>query len=180
MKTIAGSVLASQLLLSACGGGPTPTPAAAPAKPAATPAATSGAAPAESPKPPADVDMDAAIQVLMAKPELPDEKIEIQHVLIAFKGAPRMTKVTRSKDEAKVLAQKVYAEAIGGGDFLALVKKYTDDSAPGIYSVTKAGRTGYVKGFGDVGFRLKVGEIGVAPWDAKASPFGWHIIKRVK
>jgi len=30
--------------------------------------------------------------------------------------------------------------------------------------VTKAGRTGYAKGFGDVGFRLKVGEIGVSPW----------------
>jgi len=41
-----------------------------------------------------------------------------------------MTRVTRSKEEAKVLAQKVYAEAIGGDDFLALVKKYTDDSAP--------------------------------------------------
>ncbi len=176
MKKIAGSVLASQLLLSACGGGPTPTPANPPAKPASNP----GAAPAESPKPPADVDMDAAIQVLMAKPEQPDERIEIQHVLIAFQGAPRMTRVTRSKEEAKVLAQKVYAEAIGGGDFLALVKKYTDDSAPGIYPVTKAGRTGYAKGFGDVGFRLKVGEIGVSPWEAKASPFGWHIIKRVK
>jgi parvulin-like peptidyl-prolyl isomerase len=37
-----------------------------------------------------------------------------------------------------------------------------------------------VKSFGDVGFRLKVGEIGVATWDATASPFGWHIIKRVK
>jgi parvulin-like peptidyl-prolyl isomerase len=188
MKRIAGSMLASQLLLSACGGGPSTTPATTPAnapadsaaKPATTPAAPSGAAPAESPKPPANVDMDAAIAALMAKPEQPDESISIQHVLIAFKGAPRMTKVTRSKDEAKVMAQQVYAEAIGGADFLALVKKYTDDSAPGIYALTKAGRTGYVKGFGDVGFRLKVGEIGVAPWEAKASPFGWHIIKRVK
>jgi hypothetical protein len=184
MKRIASSMLASQLLLSACGGGPSTSPDHASTKPAATPATTpaasQGSAPAESPKPAANVDMDAAITVLMAKPEQPDESISIQHVLIAFKGAPRMTKVTRSQEEAKVLAQKVYAEAVGGGDFLALVKKYTDDSAPGIYPITKAGRTGYVKGFGDVGFRLKVGEIGVAPWDAKASPFGWHIIKRVK
>jgi len=124
--------------------------------------------------------MDAAIAVLMAKPEQPDERIEIQHILIAFKGAPRMTKVTRTKEEAKALAEKIYAEVIGGGDFDALVKQHTDDSAPGIYPVSKAGRAGFVKGFGDVGFRLKVGEIGVAPWDAAASPFGWHIIKRVK
>jgi len=180
MKRIACSVLASLLSLSACGSDTTTTPAAAPAKPAAEPAANLAAAPAESPKPPANADMDAAVKVLMAKPEQPDENIEIQHILIAFKGAPRMSGITRSKDEAKALAQNVYAEAIGGGDFDALVKQYTNDSAPGIYPVTKAARTDWVKGFGDVGFRLKVGEIGVSPWDATASPFGWHIIKRLK
>jgi hypothetical protein len=160
MKRIAVPLFASLALLCACGSDETKTQAAE-SKPAAA-------------------DMDAAIQALMAKPEVPDESIEIQHVLIAFKGAPRMTTVTRSKDEAKVLAEKVYAEAVGGAEFDALVKQYTDDSPPGIYPVTKAERTRWVKGFGDVGFRLKLGEIGVAPWDAQASPFGWHIIKRVK
>ncbi|NOT29085.1 MAG: hypothetical protein HOP15_01415 [Planctomycetes bacterium] len=172
MKRIACSVLASLSLLSACGNDATTTPAVAPANPAA--------APAESPEPPANADMDAAVKVLMAKPEQAVEKIEMQHILIAFQGAPRMSGITRSKDEAKALAQTVYAEAMGGGDFDALVKQYTNDSAPGIYPVTKAGRTEWVKGFGDVGFRLKVGEIGVSPWDATASPFGWHIIKRLK
>lgn len=176
MKSITSSFLASLLLLPACGGNATTTPAAAAAKPPASPAA----APAEAAKPPASVDVDAAYKTLMAKPEVADDSIEIQHVLIGFKGAPRMDRVTRSKDEARVLAQKVYDEAIGGADFLALVKKYTDDSAPGIYPLTKASRAGMVKSFGDVGFRLKVGEIGVATWDASASPFGWHIIKRVK
>lgn len=46
--------------------------------------------------------------------------------------------------------------------------------------MTKAGRSGMVAGFGNVGFRLKVGEIGVAPWHEKDSPYGWHVIKRVK
>ena len=165
-------MFAALSLLSACGGDATKTPAESPAAPVPTPA--------ESPKPPADSGMDAAIAVLMAKPELPEEKIEIQHILIAFKGAPRMTKVTRSRDEAKALAEKIYAEVVGGGDFDALVKEHTDDSAPGIYPLTQAGRRGMVKSFGDVGFRLKVGEIGVAPWDATASPYGWHIIKRLK
>lgn len=166
-------MIVSLLLLSACGGDATKTPTAAPADPAPTPA--------ESPKPPASADMNADIAVLMAKPEEAVEKIEIQHVLISFRGAdPRMTKVTRSKDEAKALAEKVYADAIGGGDFDALVKQYTDDSSPGIYPLTQASRARMVRSFGDVGFRLKVGEIGVAPWDATASPFGWHIIKRLK
>ena len=33
---------------------------------------------------------------------------------------------------------------------------------------------------GNVGWRLKVGEIGTAGFDAKNSPYGWHIIKRLK
>jgi hypothetical protein len=190
MNRNAATMLAPLLLLAACGSDKTSTPSAAPAAPPAKPAANSAPMPAptpsapkpaETPKAPATVDMDADIKVLMAKAEQPDASIEIQHVLIAFKGAPRMPpSITRSKEEAQALAEKVYAEAVGGADFLGLVKQYTNDSAPGIYPITKAGRAGYVKGFGDVGFRLKVGEIGVAPWDKLASPFGWHIIKRVK
>jgi hypothetical protein len=174
MRKIAFSVLASVLLLSACSSDATTTPPVASGQPAEQPEA----------KPevkPASVDMDAAIKVLMAKPEVADENISIQHILISFQGAPRMPPtITRSKDEAKALAEKVYAEVVAGGDFDELVRRYTNDSAPGIYPMTKAGRAGMVKGFGDVGFRLKVGEIGVAPWDATASPFGWHIIRRVQ
>jgi hypothetical protein len=200
MKRIATSVLASLLFCSACGSDKTTTPAPASTKPAAKAAESSVPAapehskpaaespkppaevpkPAEGPKPAASVDMDKAFKDLMAKPEQADESIVIQHILISFAGAPRMRGVTRTRDEAKVLAQKVFDEALAGGDFDALVKQYTNDSAPGTYPLTKAGRAGMVKGFGDVGFRLKVGEIGVSTWDAAASPFGWHIIKRLK
>ena len=124
--------------------------------------------------------MDDAIKTLMAKPEHKDEAITVQHVLIAFQGAPRIQGVTRSKDEAKVLAEQVWKEALAGADFKALMKQHSNDGGPGEYPMTKAGRMQMVKGFGDVGFRLAVGEIGVAPWDQTASPFGWHIIKRVK
>ncbi len=152
-------------------------------KPAPADAAktTDGSNPStDAPKASKSTDMDTAFKELMAKPEVSDDSIQIQHILIGFKGAPRLTGVTRSKDEAKALAQKVFDDALNGGDFDALVKQYTNDSAPGIYGLTKASRAGMVKGFGDVGFRLKVGEIGVSPWDAAASPFGWHIIKRLK
>lgn len=36
-----------------------------------------------------------------------------------------------------------------------------------------------VPAFGDVGFPLKVGEIGVSKYDPQNSPSGWHIIKRL-
>ena len=40
-------------------------------------------------------------------------------------------------------------------------------------------RSAMVSAFGDVGFDLKVGELGLATFDTEASPFGWHIIKRL-
>jgi hypothetical protein len=122
--------------------------------------------------------MDLAIAELMAKPEVPDEAITVQHVLVAFRGAER-SKATRSFDDAKVLAEKIWVEVMGGADFKPRMA-IDDDPGPGEYPMTKAKRTDMAKGFGDVGFRLKVGEIGVAPFHPTDSKFGWHIIKRVK
>ena len=124
--------------------------------------------------------MDDAIAKLMAQAEQPDEGITVQHVLIAYEGAPRIQGVTRSKAEAKQLAEKVWREAVDGADFRSLMKTHSNDSGGGEYPMTKARRGAMVAAFGNVGFRLKVGEIGVAPWHAKDSPYGWHIVKRVK
>jgi peptidyl-prolyl cis-trans isomerase B (cyclophilin B) len=41
-------------------------------------------------------------------------------------------------------------------------------------------RSGLVPAFGDVGFTLEVGAVGLAPFDTKKSPFGWHVIKRLQ
>jgi parvulin-like peptidyl-prolyl isomerase len=37
-----------------------------------------------------------------------------------------------------------------------------------------------VGAFGDVGFPLQVGEIGLAEYDPQKSKYGWHIIKRIE
>lgn len=140
-------------------------------------AATGGKAPAPAP---VAADMDAAIAALDKKPEHSADSVEVEHVLIAFQGAPRITGVTRSKDEAKQLAEKVYERAMKGEDFSALRREFSNDSGPGIYPMTKASRGQMVPAFGNVAWRLQVGEIGVAPHDAQKSPFGWHIIKRLK
>ncbi|MGB0953091.1 MAG: peptidylprolyl isomerase [Planctomycetota bacterium] len=39
-------------------------------------------------------------------------------------------------------------------------------------------RNQLVPAFGDVGFSLEIGEVGMASYDPQASPFGWHIILR--
>ena len=41
-------------------------------------------------------------------------------------------------------------------------------------------RDGMVPAFGNVGFAVSPGNIGSADYDPAASPYGWHIIKRLK
>lgn len=124
------------------------------------------------------------------EPTPPDNKVRVtvQHVLIGFKGSMRDKPITRSKQEAHDLAYQILDRARNGEEFDALVKRYTDDSHPGIYTMVdddmpstgEQARSGMVKAFGDVSFKLKVGEFGIAEHDAKDSPYGWHVIKRLR
>jgi hypothetical protein len=119
------------------------------------------------------------------------DMITLQHVLIGFRGSLPGKQVQRNKDDAKIMAEEIFKRAKAGDDFDSLVKQYTDDTHPGIYTIANHGvaadlakgvypRGGMVPAFGDVGFSLKVGEIGMAPYDSGRSPYGWHIIKRIK
>ncbi|HEX4826305.1 MAG TPA: peptidylprolyl isomerase [Candidatus Polarisedimenticolaceae bacterium] len=150
-------LLAAPFLLAAGATPPPPKPAAAP-----EPAAAAGKEP---------------------------DHITIQHVLIGFIGSVPGKNITRTQDEAKKLAEDILARAKKGENFDALVKQYTDDSPPGIYSMANNGVTPasgeYARGrmvaaFGDAGFPLQVGEIGMASYDKARSPYGWHIVKRLK
>lgn len=128
-------------------------------------------------------------------PEGEPAYITVQHCLISFSGVDRSTAI-RSKEEAQQLAEDLFAKAKAGEDFGKIVGKHTDDSAPGIYKMANhgyetddssiipsnhiLGRGGMVPAFGDYGFKLKVGEYALAPYDPITSQFGWHIIKRIR
>ncbi|MDC1142070.1 peptidylprolyl isomerase [Planctomycetota bacterium] len=114
----------------------------------------------------------------MSLPEQPVENIEVQHVLIGVKAG--LPAATRDEKEARAFALEIYKRAQDGEDFDSLVKEYTDDSHPGIYPMDQSSRKGMVPAFGDVGWRLKVGEIGMSDYDPATSKFGFHIIKRLK
>ena len=114
--------------------------------------------------------------------------VTVQHVLISFTGKTSKP-VERTKKQAEKLAWEIFDRAEAGEDFDALVKEYTNDSHPGIYTMVNRGvaqppgtskRGDMAVNFGDVSFRLDVGEIGMARFHATASPFGWHIIKRIE
>jgi parvulin-like peptidyl-prolyl isomerase len=117
------------------------------------------------------------------------DHIQVQHILIGFQGSVPGKPIRRSKDEAKTLAYQLLEEARAGVDFDELVRKHTDDSPPGIYGMSNRGvapargeyaRDGMVPAFGNAGFPLQVGEIGIADYDQRSSPYGWHIVKRLK
>src|SRR5688500_2710108 len=116
------------------------------------------------------------------------ERITLQHILISFAGT--QTEATRSKAEAETLAKEVVERVKKGEDFTAIMKKLSDDPGEGVYSLANRGvrqqgrdeypRDGMVPAFGNVGFALEVGAVGLASFDPAASPFGWHVIKRLK
>jgi hypothetical protein len=119
------------------------------------------------------------------------DRVEVQHILISFRGAIPDEKVLRTKEEAESLAKELLGRAKAVKDFDALVKEYTDDQHPGVYRMSNVGippdaatqefsRERMVKAFGDVSFSLAVGEVGMASYDPAASKYGWHIIKRLK
>jgi parvulin-like peptidyl-prolyl isomerase len=126
------------------------------------------------------------ISELLAKPECDAQEIQVQHLLVSFNlaGIPG---IVRTKEQAEEFASELWAEIQAGTDFDKLVKKNTDDSHPGVYSMTtgKPGagvyaRGGMVAAFGNIGWRLEVGAVGVAGFDQGTSPYGWHIIRRLK
>lgn len=131
----------------------------------------------------------AAPGTMPVKPATAPQRVQVQHILIGFTGSVPGKMISRNKDEAKKLAYEILDRARKGEDFNELVAKYTDDSPPGIYGMVEKGvqpgpgeyaRDGMVAAFGNVGFNISPGNIGIADYDSQASPFGWHIIKRLK
>jgi hypothetical protein len=117
--------------------------------------------------------------------------ITVQHCLISFAGTP--TRATRSQAEAEKLALELFEKAKAGADFDSIIRGNTDDSPPGIYRMANHGfpgdksgpdgispRASMVPAFGNTGFPLQVGQYGLAVFDRNDSPFGWHIVKRLK
>ena len=132
-----------------------------PSRPAATPAGSPGAEP---------------------------QRIQVQHVLVGFSGSVPGKRITRSQDEAKTLAYDILKRAQGGADFNALVREHTDDSLPDIYAMSNKGSPPARASSRGRGWWPRSATwaspcrwgYGVADFDPRSSPFGYHVIKRLK
>ena len=146
-------------------------------------AASCGKAPPSTPPP--------APPPALSTPEPPSDEpssLTVKHVLIAVKGG-RSPTAKLEKPEAEKLAFEILARARSGEDFDALVQQYSEDPGKEPYAMTNSGippgpgeysRSTMFSGFGDVSFRLQVGQVGIAPYDPRTSGYGYHVIKRVK
>ncbi len=137
--------------------------------------------------------MRQVVVELGARPEHQDPQVTIQHLLVAVAGGG-VPSATRTPAEAEAFAAGLLARARQGEDFDTLVKSHTDEVHPGIYVMSLGispgppvyARAELVPGFGDVAWRLGVGEIGVLPYDGGVpghepkSPHGYHLIKRLE
>ncbi len=105
------------------------------------------------------------------------EKLSASHILLMHKESKRVPPtVTRTKDEAKKLADEIYKKLKGGADFAELAQEHSDcpsgERKGGNLGIFPANRmapefTEGVKG-------IAVGEI----TEPVETPFGYHIIKR--
>src|SRR5688572_23890981 len=167
---IAAAVMVMVLAAGGCRTGAPPAPASSPAP------GEAGAPRPGGPEAPAPAPTRA-------------DRVVVQHILISV-GGKLPGRPMRSPEEARVVAYELLARARDGESFDDLVKAHSDDAAPGIYALANHGvmpgapgefpRSGMVRGFGNLAFALVPGEIGMCDFDPQASPWGFHIIKRLR
>jgi hypothetical protein len=117
------------------------------------------------------------------------DRVVVQHVLVSFDGAD-VPGVTRTRDEAERLAQRVHELARSGRDFPELVRLYSDDRhGDGTYVLVNYGvtpddreveRRRMVRGFGNLAFTMEPGQVLLLPYHRNESPLGFHVLRRVR
>lgn len=137
----------------------------------------------------ANMETKPAAGTMPVKPDPIPQHVQVQHILIGFSGSVPGKSIARTQEQAKALAYQILDRARKGESFDELVRQYTDDSPPGIYGMSGIGvapapgefpRDRMVPAFGNVGFAISPGNIGIADFDPSTSPYGWHVIKRLK
>jgi foldase protein PrsA len=117
------------------------------------------------------------------------DRISVDHILIGVKSSA-FPEGKRTAAEARKVAYDLLAKIQAGADWATAKREHSEDPPPGgPYAMANRGvkpagrneypRDGMVPAFGDVGFALEVGAIGMADHDPRTSPFGFHLIKRV-
>jgi membrane-associated protease RseP (regulator of RpoE activity) len=142
-------------------------------------------------------ELNVEVALVDKLPRTEPESVMVQHVLIAFGDrASTPAGKKRTLEEARKIAEDVLSKAKNGADFDALVKTYSEDAGSvsktpaGSYTIMQDGKpkptadarawSEWVPGFSALSFALEVGDVAMTTPDPELSPFGFHVIKRVK
>jgi parvulin-like peptidyl-prolyl isomerase len=109
----------------------------------------------------------------------PSEQVEASHILVSYQGAARAKPtVTRTREEARALAETLAARAQEPGTDFAELAKDASDGPSGVDggALPRFGREQMVKPFSDAAFALRSGEVS----GLVETNFGFHIIKRTR
>lgn len=101
-------------------------------------------------------------------------QVQAQQILIAWKGSGEGIKASRTKEQAKTLAENVAKQA-AKGDFCSLVKKYSDGSKDDCGKLMPMKESEAIDMFKPL-FKLNVGGV----TQVVTGPDGYYILKRIK
>lgn len=119
--------------------------------------------------------------VILQRSETPQggpTQIGARHILVAYRGAQRADpKITRSRDEARAIAQQVANDVRAGKDWDQLWQEHSDEpSGQRGGDLGTFGRGQMVPAFEHAAFGMNVGETS----DPIETPFGFHVIQRTR
>jgi parvulin-like peptidyl-prolyl isomerase len=126
------------------------------------------------------VETDAGFVIVQRTQTPPEPVAEIgaRHILIAYHGAQRADPaITRSREEAKALAENLVQEVRDGKDWDALWQEHSNEPGgrPG-GDLGMFSRGQMVPEFEQVAFTLEIGQTS----EAVETPFGFHVIQRTQ
>ena len=126
------------------------------------------------------------------KPRATPREVVVRHIFLPWAGAkaakPATTK--RTRQEAFALAREIVGKVRAGTPFDGLVAKYhskTGYPSEMTINITPAAAvkgsipaTRLPRAVARLAFALDKGEVGLAEWHRKDSPFGYHVLIRIK
>jgi len=118
----------------------------------------------------------------------PPERVAVRQLVIGFDGS-KPSVPGRTREQAKALAESLYARARKGEGFAALAREAYGDAAPPAETFQlvedwvkgapgEIRRAAVPEGVGRTAFSLAVGEIGLCEYHEDASPQGWRLLWR--
>lgn len=108
------------------------------------------------------------------RPEVTPDEVEVASILVGWRGAPGGRGPARSRDEAETLARELcHGARLDPSAFAALRDRHSDDPGTGRYVVRPG--SALAESFRRMALGMSEGNIALVE-----TPFGWHILRRIR